>query len=64
MIRVQKFKFEHRFESLKTKNVSVVIANLKGYKRCNGNMWISTKFVGEYTIVDFLDVNGKPVKSI
>lgn len=60
MIRVQKFKFE----SLETKNVSVVIANLKGYKRCNGNMWISTKFVGEYAIVDFLDVNGKPVKSI
>lgn len=25
-------------------------------------MWISTKFVGEYAIVDFLDVNGKPVK--
>lgn len=64
MIRVQKFKFEHRFESLETKNVSVVIANLKGYKRCNGNMWVSTKFVGEYAIVDFLDVNGKPVKNI
>lgn len=40
MIRVQKFKFE----SLETKNISVVIANLKGYKRCNGNMWISKKF--------------------
>lgn len=60
MIRVQKFKFE----SLETKNVSVVIANLKDYKRCNGNMWISTKFVGEYAIVDFLDVNDKPVKRI
>ena len=64
MIRVQKFKFEHRFESLETNNVSVVIANLKGYKRCKGNMWMSTKFVGEYAIVDFLDVNGKPVKTI
>lgn len=30
MIRVQKFKFEHRFESLETENVSAVIANLKG----------------------------------
>ena len=28
MVRVQKFKFEHRFESLETKNVSVVIANV------------------------------------
>lgn len=53
MIRVQKFKFKNRFESLETKNVSAVIANLKGYKHCNGNIWISTKFVGEYAIVDF-----------
>ena len=45
MIRVQKFKFENRFESLETKNVSVVIANLKGYRHCNGNMWISTKML-------------------
>ena len=64
MIRVQKFKFEHRFESLKTKNVSAVIANLKGYRFCGGNLYMHTKFVGEYAKVDFLDVNGKPVKSI
>ena len=64
MIRVQKFKFEHRFESLETKNISSVIANLKGYKRVNGNLWLSTKFVGEYAIVDFLDINGNVVKSI
>ena len=64
MIRVQKFKFGNRFESFETKNSSVVNAILKGYRRCNGNMWISTKFVGEYAIVDFLDVNGKPVQTI
>lgn len=64
MIRVQKFKFEHRFESLETKNISSVIANLKGYKRVNGNLWLSTKFVGEYAIVDFLDINGNVVKTI
>ena len=65
MIRVQKFKYENRFESLESNNVSVIIAALKdSYKRCYGNMWISTKFVGEYAIVDFLDVDGKPVKTI
>lgn len=65
MIRVQKFKFENRFEYLVSDNVSVIIAALKdGYKRCHGNMWISTKHVGEYAIVDFLDVNGKHVKNI
>lgn len=64
MIRIQKFKFGNRFESFETKDVSVVNANLKDYKRCNGNMWMSTKFVGEYAIVDFLDVNRKPVKTI
>lgn len=64
MIRVQKFKFEHCSESFETENTSVVIANLRGYKRCNGNIWMSTKFAGVYAIVDFIDVNGEPVKNI
>ena len=64
MIRIQKFKFDSRFESLETKNISTVIANLRGYKRSNGNLWLSTKFVGEYAIVDFLDINGNVVESI
>lgn len=64
MIRIQKFKFDSRFESLETKNISTVIANLKDYKRVNSNLWLSTKFVGEYAIVDFLDINGNVVKYI
>ena len=64
MIRIQKFKFDNRFESLETKNISTVIANLKGYKRSNGNLWLSTKFIGEYAIVELLDINGDVVKYI
>lgn len=64
MIRVQKFKFENRFESLETKKLNVAIKALNGYRCVGGNLWISTKFVGEYATCDFLDVNGKPVKSI
>ena len=51
MVRIEKFKFENRFESLETKNLSVAIKNLQGY-RC----------VGEYAKVYFLDVNGEPVE--
>ena len=64
MVRIQKFKFDSRFESIETYDGRVVIANLKGYKRSNGNLWMSTKFIGEYAIVDFLDINGNVVKSI
>lgn len=61
MIRVQKFKFENRFESFETKNIKVVT---KDYHFCGDNLYIHTKFVGEYAKVDVLDVNGKPVKTI
>ena len=64
MIRVQKFKFENRFESFETKNVKAVTKALKDYRFCGGNLYMHTKFVGEYAKVDFLDVNGKTVKSI
>lgn len=57
MIRVQKFKFE-------TKNIKVVTKALKDYRFCGNNLYIHTKFVGEYAKVDVLDVNGKPVKTI
>lgn len=53
MIRVQKFKFENRFESFETKNIKVVIKALKDYRFCGGNLYIHTKFVGEYAKVDF-----------
>lgn len=64
MIRVQKFKFGNRFESLETENVTVASKALKDYRFCRGNLYMSTKFVGEYATCDFLDVNGKPVKNI
>lgn len=62
MVRIEKFKFENRFESLETKNLSVAIKNLQGYRCVGGNLWMSTKFVGEYAKVHFLDVNGEPVE--
>lgn len=64
MIRVQKFKFGNRFESFETKNIKVVTKSLKDYRFCGDNLYIHTKFVGEYAKVDFIDVNGKPVKNI
>lgn len=64
MIRVQKFKFGNHFESFETKNIKVVTKALKDYRFCGGNLYIHTKFVGEYAKVDVLDVNGKPVKTI
>ena len=64
MFRVQKFKFDNCFESFETKNTKVVIKSLKDYRFCGGNLYLHTKFLGEYAKVDFLDVNGKPVKSI
>lgn len=62
MVRIEKFKFENRFESLETKNLSVAIKNLHGYRCVGKNLWLSTKFVGEYANVYFLDVNGEPVE--
>lgn len=64
MIRVQKFKFENRFESFETMNINAAVKALNGYRFCGGNLWVSTKFVGEYALCDVLDVNGKPIKSI
>lgn len=64
MFRVKKFKFENCFESFETKNTKVVTKALTDYRFCGGNLYIHTKFVGQYAKVDFIDVNGKPVKSI
>lgn len=63
MLKVQKFKFGNRFESFETKNVKAVTKALKDYRFCGGNLYMHTKFVGEYATVDFLDVNGKPTKA-
>lgn len=54
MLRIEKYKFENRFESLETMKMSVAIKSLQG--------WLSTKFVGEYAKVYFLDINGEPVE--
>lgn len=62
MVRIEKFKFENRFESLETKNLSAAIKNLQGYRCVGKNLWLSTKFVGEYAKVYFLDVNGEAVE--
>lgn len=64
MIRLQKFKFGCLFESLETKDTKVVTKALKDYRFCGGDLFMHSKFVGEYAKVDVLDVNGKPVKSI
>ena len=61
MIRVQKFKFEHCYETFQTENVHAAVKSLLNYRCCGKNLFISTKFVGEYAIVELLDINGKPV---
>ena len=61
MIRVQKFKFEHCYETFKTENVHAAVKSLLNYRCCGKNLFISTKFVGEYAIVELLDINGNPV---
>ena len=64
MIRVQKFKFEHCYETFQTENVHAAVKSLLNYRCCGNNLFISTKFVGEYAIVDLLDINGNPVNNI
>ena len=64
MIKIQKFKFGNRFESLETKNITVAKQSLTGYRYCSGNLYMSTKYVGEYAIVEFLDINSEVVKYI
>lgn len=64
MIRLQKFKFECLLESLESLDTKVITKSLKDYRFCGGGLYIHTKFVGQYAKVDFVDVNGKPVKSI
>ena len=64
MIRLQKFKFGCLLESLESLDTKVVTKALKDYRFCGGGLYIHTKFVGQYAKVDFIDVNGKPVKSI
>ena len=64
MIRLQKFKFEKLLVSLVTKDTKVVTKLLTNYRFCGGGLYIHTKFIGQYAKVDFIDVNGKPVKSI
>ena len=61
MIRVRKFKFEHCYEVFKTENINSVVKSLLDYRCCDNKLFVSTKFVGEYAIVDVLDVNGEPV---
>ena len=61
MIRVQKFKFEHCYETFQTENVHAAVKSLLNYRCCGKNLFISTKFVGEYAIVELLDINGNPV---
>lgn len=62
MVRIEKYKFENRFESLETKNLSVAMNNLQGYRYVGKNLWLSTKFVGEYAKVYFLRRDGEPVE--
>lgn len=61
MIRVRKFKFENCHETFLTKNVFQAVKSLVDYRCCGNNLFISTKFVGEYAIVELLDIHGNPV---
>ena len=61
MIRVRKFKFENCHETFLTENVFHAVKSLVDYRCCGNNLFISTKFVGEYAIVELLDINGNPV---
>lgn len=63
MIRLQKFKFGKLLLSLETKDTKVVTELLTNY-RFRGGLYMHSEIVGKYAKVDFLDVNGKPVKSI
>lgn len=54
-IKIQKFKFNNRFESLETDNVTVAAKALIDYCYCHDNLYMSTKFVGEYATCDFTD---------
>ena len=64
MIRLQKFKFEKLLVSLATKDTKVITELLTDYRFCGGGLYMHSKIVGQYAKVDFVDVNGKPVKSI
>lgn len=54
-IKIQKFKFNSRFESLETNDLSVAAKSLIDYRYCGGNLYMSTIFVGEYATCDFSD---------
>lgn len=54
-IKIQKFKFNNRFESLETNDLSVAAKSLIHYRYCGGNLYMSTRFVGEYATCDFSD---------
>ena len=64
MIRLPKFKFEKLLVSLVTKDTKVVTKLLTNYRFCGGGLYMHSEIVGKYAKVDFVDVNGKPVKSI
>lgn len=61
MITVQKFKFGHRFETLETNNLDTVKKALEDYRYCDGDLYLSTKFVGEYAtcIEQHEDINNR-----
>ena len=64
MIRLQKFKFGKLLVSVTTKDTKVVTELLKNYRFCDEGLYMHSEIVGKYAKVDFVDVNGKPVKSI
>ena len=61
MIRVRKFKFEHCYEVFQTENIHTAVKSLLNYRCCGNKLFISTQFVGEYAIVELLDIHGNPV---
>jgi hypothetical protein len=61
MVRIDKYKFEVCYESVKTSNIGMAIKHLVSYRCIGNNLWLSTKFAGQYVKVYFIDVNENPV---
>lgn len=51
MLVIRKYKFNNNYETLHTKNLKRFSDSLVNYRFCGGDMYMSTKFVGEWATV-------------
>lgn len=54
-VKIQKFNFGNRFETLETNDLSVAVKSLKDYRYCGGHLYMSTRFVGIYAFIEYLE---------